>query len=412
MKAGARATNEITRRRVMKGLATASIAASAPAQRSNYDIAVIGAGVFGSWTAHHLKRAGKRVVLIDSYGAANSRASSGGESRVIRCAYGLDELYSRFAHQSMSQWKELGRRVNSTVFHPVGVLHMGARGDKSLAETAGVLARLGIPHQKLSQAELMKRFPQFFLGDVDQAIFEPESGALMARRSVQMLVREMVQVGLEFVLEPVLPPAAKGRLDFVNTAGGRTISAGAYVFACGPWLPKVFPGELGNRIFPTRQEMFFFGAPAGERSFTFPAMPCWIGPDNLYGLPDLENRGFKVADDDHGPPIDPDSADRLIPKESLAAIRKRLGARFPAMKNAPLVESRVCQYENSANGDFLLDQHPSMDNVWLAGGGSGHGFKHGPAVGEYLAGRILGTRTAEPRFSFASKGTVQKRTVY
>lgn len=405
--------NKPNRRTVMKSLvAVWTEAKRASAQAAPYDVAVIGAGVFGSWTSHHLRSAGKRVIMIDAYGAASSRASSGGESRVIRCAYGVDEIYSRFAQKSLEQWKELGRRVNSALFQQAGVLHLGGKGDGNIAASAGVLAKLGIPHQKLNQAELMKRFPQFFLGDIDQAIFEPESGALMARRSVQMLVREMSQSGLELVLEPVLPPSANGRMDSVKTAGGRTISAGAFVFACGPWLPKMFPAELGQRIFPTRQEMFFFGLPAGERRFTVPAMPCWIDPNNLYGIPDLENRGMKIADDEHGPPIDPDSADRLIPKESLAAMRKRLGARFPAMKNAPLVESRVCQYENSANGDFLLDKHPSIDNVWLAGGGSGHGFKHGPAVGEYLAGRILGTQPPEPRFSFASKGTVQKRSVY
>jgi monomeric sarcosine oxidase len=384
----------------------------AVAQAATYDVAVIGAGVFGSWTAHHLRRAGQRVILIDGFGAASSRASSGGESRVIRCAYGGDEIYSRFAQKSLGQWKDLGRRVNSALFQPAGVLHLSGKTDRRITATADVLGKLGIPYEKLGQAELMKRFPQFFLGDVEWGIYEPESGALMARRSVQMLVQEMSQSGLDLVLEPVVPPSAKGRMDSVKTAGGRTIRAGAFVFACGPWLPKVFPVELGQRIFPTRQEMFFFGVPAGERGFTIPAMPCWIDVDNLYGIPDLENRGFKIANDDHGPPIDPDSADRLIPKESLAAMRRRLGARFPAMKNAPLVESRVCQYENSANGDFLLDRHPSIDNVWLAGGGSGHGFKHGPAVGEYLAGRILGTQTPEPRFSFASKGTVQRRAVY
>jgi sarcosine oxidase len=405
--------NKPTRRTVIKSLAAVSTEATrVAAQATTYDIAVIGAGVFGSWTAHHLRRAGKRVILIDSFGAASSRASSGGESRVIRCAYGGDEIYSRFAQKSLGQWKDLGRRVKSALFQAVGVLHLSRKTDRHLTVTADVLGRLGVPHEKLSQAELMKRFPQFFLGDVDQAIYEPESGALMARRSVQMLVQEMAHSGLDLVLEPVVPPSAKGRMDSVKTAGGRTISAGAFVFACGPWLPKVFPVELGQRIFPTRQEVFFFGAPAGERRFTVPVMPCWIGFDNLYGIPDLENRGFKIANDDHGPPIDPDSADRLIPKESLATMRRRLGARFPAMKGAPLVESRVCQYENSSNGDFLLDRHPSIDNVWLAGGGSGHGFKHGPAVGEYLAGRILGTQTPEPRFSFASKGTVQKRTVY
>ena len=184
------------------------------------------------------------------------------------------------------------------------------------------------------------------------------------------------------------------------------------MFACGPWLPKLFPAELGQRIFPTRQEIFFFGVPAGERRFATPPMPCWLDAGDLYGIPDLENRGLKIGSDVHGPPIDPDSADRLIPEASLAAMRERLGARFPAMKDAPLLESRVCQYENSSNGDFLLDRHPSIDGVWLAGGGSGHGFKHGPAVGEYLAGRILGTQTAEPRFSFACKGTAQQRSVY
>lgn len=396
----------VTRRAVVSGLA----AGSAPG--ATFDIVVIGAGVFGCWTAHHLRRAGQRVMLIDAHGAANSRASSGGESRIIRCAYGRDELYSRFSERSLGQWKDLARRVSSPLFQATGVLHLGARGDATVDATANVLAKLGVPHERLNQAELKKRFPQFFLDDVGQAIFEPESGALMARRAVQMLAQELAQGGVEVVTEAVRPPGGKGRLAAVTTASGRIISAGGFVFACGPWLPKVFPGELGQRIFPTRQEMFFFGAPAGERRFAAPAMPCWIGPDDLYGIPDLENRGFKIADDGHGAAVDPDTLDRLIPRESLAAMRKRLGHRFPAMKNAPLVESRVCQYENSANGDFLLDRHPAMDNLWLAGGGSGHGFKHGPAVGEYLAGRILGTQAAEARFSFASKGTVQKRSVY
>ena len=376
------------------------------------DIAIIGAGVFGSWTAHHLRLAGKSVVLIDGFGAASSRASSGGESRVIRCGYGADEIYSRFAQKSLGQWKDLGHRVGSELFHRTGVLWLARQSDGRIQATADVLARLSIPHEKLNRAELEKRFPQFFFGDVDWGVYEPDSGALMARRSVQMLVHEMVECGMDLVTDPVVPPSTKSRMESVQTAGGQTISAGAFVFACGPWLPKIFPDELGRRIFPTRQEIFFFGVPAGERRFAIPAMPCWLDAGDLYGIPDLENRGLKIGCDVHGPAIDPDSADRLIPEESLAAMRKRLGERFPAMKGAPLLESRVCQYENSSNGDFLLDKHPSIDGVWLAGGGSGHGFKHGLAVGEYLVGRILDTQAAEPRFSFAGKGTAQERSVY
>jgi glycine/D-amino acid oxidase-like deaminating enzyme len=378
----------------------------------NYDVAVIGAGAFGSWTAHHLWRAGQRVILIDAFGAANSRASSGGESRVIRCSYGADEIYSRLAWQSMAQWKDLSQRVNSPLFQPVGVLHLSRNSGTRNVETAAVLSKLEIPHEILNRAELMLRFPQFFSGDVDWGIYEPLGGALMARQSVQILVREMVQSGVDLLLEPILQPSAEGRLHSVRTVGGKAIAAGTFVFACGPWLPKLFPAELGQRIFVTRQEVFFFGVPAGERGFAAPAMPCWIDADNLYGIPDLENRGFKIGDDEHGPPIDPDSEDRLIAEESLAVMRSKLGVRFPAMKDAPLLETRVCQYENSANGDFLLDRHPSIDNVWLAGGGSGHGFKHGPAVGEYLAARILDNAAPEPRFSFESKGKVQKRAIY
>ena len=377
-----------------------------------YDVAIIGAGVFGSWTAYHLRQAGKSVVLIDGFGAASSRASSGGESRVIRCGYGADEIYSRFAQRSLGQWKDLGRPRESRALPPDRCAVAGPEGRPAHDGDCRGAGQAGIPHEKLNQAELVKRFPQFFFGDVDWAVYEPESGALMARRSVQMLAQEMEQAGMDLILEPVAPPSTKGRMDSLTTGGGRTISAGAYVFACGPWLPKIFPAELGSRIFPTRQEIFFFGVPAGERRFAVPAMPCWLDAGDLYGIPDLENRGLKIGSDVHGPAIDPDSADRLIPEASVATMRERLGARFPAMQDAPLLESRVCQYENSSNGDFLLDQHPSIDGVWLAGGGSGHGFKHGPAVGEYLAGRILGTQTAEPRFSFAAKGTARERSVY
>lgn len=392
-----------------------------PSTSPVYDVAVIGAGVFGSWTAHHLRKDGRKVALIDAYGAANSRASSGGESRIIRCSYGPDEIYSRFAWKSLAQWKDLGRRQNggATVFERCGVLWLAKNSDPSAKASLSVLPKVGVPFERLDRDTIRKRFPQFAVDDIDYAIFEPECGGLMARRSVQLLVQELTRSGggVDLILDPVAPPSiasGKSKLESVKTASGREIRAGAFVFACGPWLPKVFPAELGQRIFPTRQEMFFFGVPPGDRRFAPPAMPCWIEGDHYYGVPDLEHRGFKFADDNHGEPVDPDTMDRVVRPDSLERIRKQLGLRFPSLRNAPLIESRVCQYENSSNGDFLLDRHPGLENVWLAGGGSGHGFKHGPAVGEYLAGRILhpGRTPAEPRFSFESKATVQKRSVF
>jgi sarcosine oxidase len=220
---------------------------------------------------------------------------------------------------------------------------------------------------------------------------------------------------VEYTIAAVEAPSGRGILDGVETTNGQRISADVFVFACGPWLPKLFPDLLGRRIYPTRQEVFFFAPPAGDRRFSPLQLPVWIDftdPRGPYGFPDLERRGFKLAFDRHGAAFDPDSGDRTPGLGSVAEAHSFLAQRFPALSHAPLAEFRVCQYENTSNGDFLVDRHPELENVWLVGGGSGHGFKHGPAVGEHLSARILDGAAAEPRFTLASKAETQQRTVY
>jgi len=380
-----------------------------------YDVAVIGAGVFGAWTAHRLQRAGQRVVLLDAYGAGNARSSSGGESRIIRMGYGADEIYTRSAIRSLTLWREFCRDISLPLFHQTGVLWTATEGDPYTAATRATLARCGVHHQMLSPADLQSRYPQMHFAPGAWGIWEPDSGALMARRAVQAVVADAVSRGVTLLPAAAAKPQGAGLLSEIRLATGDKIQAGVYVFACGAWLPKLFPDLLGNRIVPTRQEAFFFGTPPGDPRFSPPAMPVWIDfsdPRGPYGFPDLENRGVKIALDVHGPPIDPDTADRLPSADSLAAAREFLGQRLPALRHAPLVEARVCQYENTSNGDFLIDRHPDFENVWLVGGGSGHGFKHGPAVGEYVTARILHDCPAEPRYSLASKAETQRRTVF
>jgi glycine/D-amino acid oxidase-like deaminating enzyme len=246
-------------------------------------------------------------------------------------------------------------------------------------------------------------------------ILEPESGALLARRAVAVVQQDLIRRGGEYRNTLVRPPTERGRLVSVETADGERLSAGAYVFACGPWMPKLFPGLLGRCIYPTRQEVLFFAPPPGDRRFSPTKLPVWIDftdPRRPYGFPDLEGRGFKLAFDRHGPPFDPDSGDRQLGRASVAEARAFLEERFPALADAPLTEFRVCQYENTFTGDFLIDRHPDLENVWLVGGGSGHGFKHGPAVGEYASARILTDAAAEPRFSLAAKDVQQARSVH
>src|SRR6266404_1132418 len=279
----------------------------------------------------------------------------------------------------------------------------------------GVLTRAGVKHEKLSATDIRERWPQMIFADVSCAMFEPGSGVLMARRAVQELVRDTVIDGTEYLSAAALAPQAKGKLREIQLANGDSVSAGHFIFACGPWLPKVFPGIVGDRIFPTRQEVFFLGTPSGDDNFRSPKMPAWLHhthPERPYALPNIEERGFKIAFDRHGPEFDPDSSDRVVSQPSIERLRAYLKQHVPALQNAPVIETRVCQYENTWNGDFLIDRHPQSENVWLVGGGSGHGFKHGPAVGEYVAGRIFGGVTEEARFSLASKESVQRRAVF
>ena len=383
---------------------------------SGWTSIVVGAGVFGAWTAWNLQRKGERVLLLDAWGPAHARASSGGESRITRAAYGADEIYTRMAVESLADWRWLSDRSGLPVFHPTGVLFFFPRVEPYFTASVDVHKRLKLPLETLHRPELERRFPQMSWDGVEVGLYEPDFGVLMARRAVQTLVAELVKAGGEYRTAAIAPPPESGdRLEGVLTIASEKLRAQKYFFACGPWLPKVFPAALGDRIFPTRQEVFFFAPEAGDARFQPAHLPAWGDFNNgdlYYGLPDLEARGFKIAHDQHGPPIDPDKGDRQASATELANVRAYIAKRFPALASRPLVESRVCQYENSSNGDFLIDRHPHLQNVWLIGGGSGHGFKHGPAVGRYAAELASGTlKNTEPRFSLATKASVQKRSV-
>jgi glycine/D-amino acid oxidase-like deaminating enzyme len=326
--------------------------------------------------------------------------------------YGSQEIYTRMSWDSLAQWKKLQQTTGERLFTETGMLFMARDRDALTMDSVETLKRVGIPHERLERADLVARYPQVEFGPITWALSEPRSGALFARRAVQVVVREFQKAGGELILERAEAPATDAAVTSIR-AGDRSVAAGNFVFACGPWLGKVFPEILGDRIFSTRQEVFYFGIPQGDDRFAPPKMPTWIDfGAEVYGLPDLEAKGFKVAIDKHGPRFDPDLGERIVTAESTAGVKNFVADRFPALKGAPIVGSEVCQYENSSNGDFLVDRHPKHSNVWLVGGGSGHGFKHGPALGAYVAERLTKGGPTDPKFSLATKDKVQARAVH
>lgn len=353
---------------------------------------VVGAGVFGSWTAWALERRGWKVSLVDAHGPANARASSGGETRISRCGYGGQAIYARWARESLGDWLGLELRSGEALFTRTGALFLG-RDPGWLDETIATLRAERISAERLEGAALRDRYPQLAFDESTGAVFEPEAGILYARRGVQTLVRILERDGVTYT---------RRQADAEREL--RESTADAIVFACGPWLPSMFPALLGGAVLPSRQEVFFFGPPAGDERFSASRLPAWVSFDEgIYGLPDLDGRGVKVAVDAHGPVADPERMDRCVDQASVERMREILSRRIPALAGAPLLESRVCQYENTADGHLLLDRLPGHDRAWIAGGGSGHGFKHGPAVGRYIADLIEERRAPDPMFALSGR---------
>jgi sarcosine oxidase len=367
-------------------------------------VSVIGAGAFGGWTALYLLRGGAQVTLLDTWGPGNSRASSGGETRIIRGAYGPDQPYTKLAARAFDLWKQHEVQWKRKFFFPIGVLWMAEADDAYERGSLPALQEAEIPFEQLDVNELQRRWPQINFENVKWGIHEPESGYLLARASAQAVVEQFVAEGGEYrQIAVTARDLDHGQLKVLTLSDGSTLVADRYVFACGPWLGKLFPSTVGRIFISTKQEIFFFGTPAGDPRYNEGNLPVWADHSDhfMYGIPGNQGRGFKVADDTRGPEFDPTSGERLVSEEGLAGVRQYMSYRFPGMKNAPLLETRVCQYENTTDQNFIIDRHPENSNVWIVGGGSGHGFKHGPALGEMVAKLVLKDGTADASFRLA-----------
>ncbi len=349
-------------------------------------VVVIGAGVFGSWTARWLQRRGASVTLIEQYGPGNSLSSSGDESRVTRSAHGADDHYPLWQRRALEQWLEL----DPDLFVRTGVLWLARRDDGFESRSADALERIGIACDRLTIREMEERWPQLATDGLTWGLHEPDAGVLLARRAVAATASAFAEEGgvLRIGLARV-----EGTDVFV---GDERFVADALVFAAGPWLPKVLGPVPGLQLSVPRQEIIYFATPPGDQRFDASGTPTWVEYDAaFYGLPSIEGRGFKVAPDWPGPMVDPDRQERRISDERVDAARAYLRRRFPALADQPVAEGRVCQYELTPDTHFIIDHHPSLPDAWIVGGGSGHGFKHGPAVGEYLSALVLGSADAQ-----------------
>jgi glycine/D-amino acid oxidase-like deaminating enzyme len=380
----------VTRRTFLATVAAAPLAAQS-LLGSKSKVAVIGAGAFGGWTALALRKLGVDVVLIDAWGPGNSLSSSGGKTRVIRAIYGPDRIYSEMVKRAFELWSSIDSKADP-LYTEMGALWMHRGDDAYVRAAVPILHDLGFAVDPMPVADAAKKYPQIDFNGVQSVWFERKAGALSSRHCC-VVVRDAVEkAGGRYRQSSVKPGAiANGKMSAVQLQDGSKVEADAYVFACGPWLGTLFPDVIGDRVHPTRQEVYYFATPKGSDRYASSRLPIWIdfGKRIVYGIPDINGRWLKVADDTRGEPIDPTTADRHPKKEKIESAREFLAERFPEIARQPLLSAEVCQYENSPDGNLIIDRHPGASNVWLIGGGSGHGFKLSPVVGEMTAQAIV-----------------------
>lgn len=365
---------------------------------------VVGAGAFGGWTALSLCRRHAEVTLVDAWGPGHARASSGGETRVLRLSYPSRDAV-RLAERARQLWIEEERRTGLRLFEPIGVLWMSTSPGEFERCSLDNLEALGVAVERLDPRTIARRYPQLRSDDLHGGFFEPGAGYLRARAACRAVRDSLTGEGGRYLQAwAELGEIRSGLLSELRLSDGSRLLADVFVIAAGPWLAGPLGERLGVSMPVTRQEVFVFGTPRGDDRFGPGRLPvwAWLGDRFWYGIPGEGSvGGFKVADDTRGPAFDPTYGDRTPSADGLARARTFLTDRFPGMADAPLIDAAVCQYTEAPGGRFLADRLPGVSNVWVVGGGSGHGFKHGPAVGEYLASLAIGDRGpgTHPAFS-------------
>jgi sarcosine oxidase len=356
-------------------------------------VVIVGAGTFGASLAWWLARRGESVTLVDQFEPGDRRATSGGETRLIRCGHGADADYTAMARRARTLWRELEAESGADLLHECGIAWFAHSEDGWEAASQQAMLAQDIPVERLDPVEAEKLFPSLGTEDLAFVLLEPEAGVLRAQQAVRTLVRQALLHGARLVQAQARPEG-----DTVVLAHGARLEADTVVWACGGWLTQLF-GDLVS-LTVTRQELLFLdGGPAWRA----PDVPGWVDYDRaMYGTADIDAIGVKVALDIEGPPLDPD-APLIDTPTSVGVVRDYLRDRFPALARARLNEARACRYELSPDSHFIAARHPGSERTWIVGGGSGHGFKHGPAMAERIAAAIAGEAALPDRFALGGR---------
>ncbi|MFK7753578.1 MAG: FAD-dependent oxidoreductase [Sedimentitalea sp.] len=363
------------------------------------EVIVVGAGISGVMIALNLRRRGCDVTLIDKWEPGHSRASSTDYNRVIRSIHGHDEFYTKWARDARIGWLELEHETGQKLFYECGTLILATQGHCHWEDaTEQTFGKLGVPYRRMSSEDIRLHFPMFKADDIAYGLYEPEAGMIMAHRAVITALNLFKSLGGTVKRGNVVTDANERLM-----LDGKPLEADTIVVATGPWMSEMYPRTVKPITHVVGINVFYTSTPEGSTEFDAERMPCWIDHgQSAFGLPSVEGHGVKAAAviPEH---IDINDDDRLIDKNLIPRTQSYIRTRFPGLVGQKVVDSKFNQIIMTPDTHFILDWHPDHENVLLAGGCSGHLFKHGPVWGEFAGGVAVKDYGTAERFKLAGR---------
>ena len=363
------------------------------------EVIVVGAGIAGLMTALALARRGTKVTLVDRWEPGHARASSSDYNRIIRAIYGKDKLYTKWVREARMRWLELEQETGQKLYYECGALILANEGESTWEDnTAQTFIELGVPFTRYEPNEIARFFPQFNPTGIAYALYEPEAGMLMAHRSLIAGIALFRKLGGTVLRGRVTTDEQERPM-----LNGKLLEADLIVIATGPWMAEMFPKTIKPLSTIIGINVLYTSTPDGSEMFDQNRMPCWIDHgEGSFGLSSVEGSGVKAAvviPDK----IDLDNDERLIRKKALSRTRAYIDKRLPGLSGQRVVDSKFNQIILTPDTHFIIDFHPQHENLLLAGGCSGHLFKHGPVFGEFAAGVGLRDFGTSDRFKLGPR---------
>lgn len=363
------------------------------------DLVVVGAGVFGLTATLELDARGHEVAVLDPGPLPHPLAASTDISKVFRVDYGPDQEYTALAERAREGWLRWNTELSEPLYHEVGV-SMLTRSPMSPGgfeyESYQLLRERGYSLERLSSAEIARRFPAWNAERYVDGYFHATGGYVESGRVIEALVDKARTAGIALHTGQMVEELMEqdGAVTGVRTREGETFSAGHVVVAAGAWTPLLVP-ELTSVMHPVGLPVFHL-KPADPSLFEPPNFVVFgadVDETGWYGFPVHPREGVvKIAYHGAGRPVHPSKDDRVVTEAETQRLQTFVAETFPALAEAPVVYTRYCLYCDTLDEHFWIARHPERGGMTVAAGGSGHAFKFAPVLGELTADAVEGKR--------------------